>query len=230
MHTELNAEEHTVSFAKKGARYQCYLFAKRTFDILASGTALIVLSPLILIVLLAKWLEDFGNPTYTSLRVGKNNKDGTRGKNFKFHKIRSMCKNAEQMKQELIEKGLNEADFPAFKMKNDPRITKVGKFLRKTSLDELLQLWDVFRGKLSVVGPRSPLPDEVDAYTPYQMHRLDVKGGLLCLWQIRKNRNSLSFDEWVKLDIEYIRKQSFWLDLKIIFKGAYMVIFDRSGE
>ena len=115
-------------------------------------------------------------------------------------------------------------------MKNDPRITKVGKFLRKTSLDELLQLWDVFRGKLSVVGPRSPLPDEVDAYTPYQMHRLDVKGGLLCLWQIRKNRNSLSFDEWVKLDIEYIRKQSFWLDLKIIFKGAYMVIFDRSGE
>lgn len=230
MHADHSGGGEKISYEKSGFRHSCYLFIKRAFDIVASGLAMIVLSPLILAVLLVKWLEDFGNPTYTSWRVGKNKKDGTRGKNFKFHKIRSMCRNAEQMKQELIEKGLNEADFPAFKMKNDPRITKVGKFLRKTSLDELLQLWDVFRGKLSIVGPRSPLPSEVDEYTPYQMHRLDVKGGLLCLWQIQKNRHDLSFDEWVKLDIEYIRKQSIWLDLKIIFKGAYMVIFDRSGE
>ena len=141
-----------------------------------------------------------------------------------------MCPNAEEMKQKLIEAGLNEADPPAFKMKNDPRITKIGKVFRKLSLDELPQLFNIFNGTMSVVGPRPPIPSEVAQYTPYQRHRLDVKGGLLCLWQIQKNRNALSFDEWVRLDLEYIERQSFWLDLKIIFKGAYMVIFDRSGE
>lgn len=218
------------SYAKKGFRYACYKVVKRAFDIVASGLAMILLSPVILITLFAKWVEDWAAPVYTSERVGQNKKDGSRGDTFKFHKIRSMCPHAEEMKDELIEKGLNEADGPAFKMKEDPRITKVGKFIRTFSIDELPQLWDIFVGRMSVVGPRSPLPQEVDKYTPYQMHRLDVKGGLLCLWQIQKNRNSLSFDEWVALDIEYIQKQSIWLDLKIIFKGAWMVLFDRSGE
>lgn len=164
------------------------------------------------------------SPIYASTRVGKG------GKTFKFYKIRSMCPGADGMKQALIDAGLNEADPPAFKMKDDPRITKFGKFLRKTSIDELPQLWNIFTGKMSVVGPRPPLPDEVAEYTEEQMHRLDVAGGLLCLWQIQPNRNSLSFDEWMKLDYEYIEKRSFWLDLKIIFKGAFMVLFDRSGE
>lgn len=159
------------------------------------------------------------NPIYTSVRVGKN------GRHFKFHKIRSMCPGAEDMKGQLIDAGLNEADEPAFKMKDDPRITKFGKFLRKTSIDELPQLWDIFVGRMSVVGPRSPLPDEVKEYTQEQRHRLDVKGGLLCLWQIQHDRNKLSFDEWVKLDLEYIKKQSVWLDMKIIFKGALNIIF-----
>ena len=131
---------------------------------------------------------------------------------------------------DLFAKGLNEADGPAFKMKNDPRITKFGKFLRKTSIDELPQIWDIFVGRISIVGPRSPLPDEVKEYSEYQLHRLDVKGGLLCLWQIEHNRNQLSFDEWIELDLKYIQKRSIWLDLKIIFKGAWMVLFDRSGE
>ncbi len=210
---------------KKGKfRRFCYRFTKRAFDIVSSGLALILLSWLILLCLLIKWLEDFHAPVYVSDRVGKN------GKIFKFHKIRSMCPHAEEMKQKLIEMGLNEADPPAFKMKNDPRITKVGKFFRKTSLDELPQLWDIFRGKMSVVGPRPPIPSEVEQYTEEQRHRLDVRGGLLCLWQIQKNRNALSFDEWVRLDLEYIEKQSIWLDLKIIFKGFFMVLFDRSGE
>ncbi len=165
-----------------------------------------------------------GGAIYSSTRIGKD------GKPFKFYKIRSMCVGAEDMKDALIAAGLNEADPPAFKMKDDPRITAFGKFLRKTSIDELPQLWNIFTGKMSVVGPRPPLPDEVAQYTPEQMHRLDVKGGLLCLWQIQPNRNSLTFDEWVKLDLEYIEKRSVWLDLKIIFKGFYMVIFDRSGE
>lgn len=224
---ELPAES---SYEKRGFRHGCYRFVKRTFDIFSSGIALIVLSPVILLCLLIKWLEDRANPVYVSWRVGKNKKDGTRGKEFKFYKIRSMCKDAEKMKQALIDQGLNEADGPAFKMKDDPRITKFGKFLRKSSLDELLQLWNIFIGNMSVVGPRPPIPREVDEYTPRQLHRLDVKGGLLCLWQIQKNRNSLSFDEWIDLDLEYIRKQSVWLDLKIIFKGAYMVLFDHSGE
>lgn len=151
-------------------------------------------------------------PIYSSLRIGKG------GKTFKFHKIRSMCPGADAMKGQLIDAGLNEADPPAFKMKDDPRITKFGKFIRKFSFDELPQLFDIFIGKMSVVGPRPPLPNEVKEYTPYQKHRLDVKGGLLCLWQIHKDKNNLSFDEWVELDIKYIREQSLWLDIKIIFK------------
>ncbi len=209
---------------RSGFKYGCYLFVKRTFDIVASFLAIVLLSWLILLCILIKWLEDLHNPIYVSKRVGKN------GKIFKFYKIRTMCPNAEAMKQKLIEAGLNEADPPAFKMKNDPRITKVGKLFRKLSLDELPQLFNILNGSMSVVGPRPPIPSEVEQYTEYQRHRLDVKGGLLCLWQIQKNRNALSFDEWVRLDLEYIQKQSVWLDLKIIFKGAYMVVFDRSGE
>ena len=164
-------------------------------------------------------------PIYTSIRIGKD------GKPFKFHKIRSMCKGAEAMKAQLMEYGINEADDPVFKLKYDPRITKFGRFLRKTSLDELPQIWDVFVGNISVVGPRSPIGEfEVAKYTPYQMNRLKVKGGLLCLWQIQKNRHNISFEDWVELDIEYIKKRSIWLDLKIIFKGIWVVLTDHSGE
>lgn len=164
-------------------------------------------------------------PIYQSIRIGKD------GKPFKFHKIRSMCKGAEAMKAQLMEYGINEADDIVFKLKYDPRITRFGRFLRKTSLDELPQIWDVFVGKLSVVGPRSPIGEfEVAKYTPYQMNRLKVKGGLLCLWQIQKNRHNISFDDWVELDIEYIKKRSMWLDLKIIFIGFWRVLTDRSGE
>lgn len=175
-------------------------------------------------VKLEKGEKRFTNPIYSSDRVGKNEKI------FKMYKIRSMIPNADRMKQQLIDAGLNEADPPAFKMQNDPRITKFGRFLRKSSFDELLQLLNIINGTMSVVGPRSPLPNEVSQYTEEQKHRLDVKGGLLCLWQIQHDRNKLSFDEWVKLDLEYIEKQSVWFDLKIIFKGAWMVVFDHSGE
>ena len=209
---------------KKGFAYGCYLFFKRTFDIVTSILGMVILSPVILLCLLVKWLEDFHNPVYVSKRVGKD------GKVFKFYKIRSMCVGAEEMKRDLVREGKNEADGPAFKIKDDPRITKVGRFLRKTSMDELLQFWNILIGSMSVVGPRPPIPGEVEEYNDYQTQRLLVKGGLLCYWQIQKNRNDIPFDEWVRLDLEYIDKQSFWLDMKIIFKGAFMVLFDRSGE
>ena len=201
-----------------------YRFVKRSFDIFASFMFLLLFGWFILILILIKWLEDFHRPIYVSKRVGKG------GKEIKFHKIRSMKPNADKMKDDLINDGLNEADGPVFKMKDDPRITKFGKFLRKTSLDELPQVWDIFCGRMSIVGPRPPLPEEVAKYTPRQMHRLDVRGGLICTWQITKNRHSISFDEWTELDIAYIEHRSIGLDLKIIFKGIWFVLTDRTGE
>ena len=200
-----------------------YLFFKRTFDIISATLLFLLLSWFILICILVKWLEDFHNPVYISTRVGKD------GKTFKFVKIRTMCPHADELKQQLIDAGLNEADPPAFKMENDPRITRVGKFFRRFSIDELLQLWNIIAGQMSVIGPRPPEPQEVECYTEEQKKRLAVKGGLLCLWQIQKNRNSLTFDQWIKLDLEKIKKRSIWLDTKILFKGLYMVIFDHSG-
>ena len=189
-----------------------YRFIKRSFDIFASLLFLLLFGWFILLLMLIKFLEDFHNPIYTSIRVGKN------GKLIKFHKIRTMKPNADKLKQELI------------KMKNDPRITKVGKIYRKLSFDELPQIWDIFVGRISVVGPRSPIYEETLEYDEFTKHRLDVKGGLLCLWQIQKNRHQLSFDDWVELDIKYVETRSVWLDLKIIMKGALMVLFDHSGE
>ena len=213
-------EEHEVVVG--GSKF--YEFLKRCFDIFGSFIILLLLSWLILILLFIKFCEDGHRPIYTSKRVGKN------GKIFKFHKIRSMFPNADKYKKKLIKQGLNEADGPAFKMKDDPRITKFGKFLRKTSLDELPQLWDIFVGNMSFVGPRPPLPEEVKKYTAYQKHRLDVKGGLICLWQISKNRNSLSFNEWIALDIMYVEHRSLWLDTKIFFKAIWFVLTDHTGE
>lgn len=213
-----------VIYLKRGFGNACYLFFKRAFDIISATLLFILISWFIAIVLLIKWLEDFHCPVYVSKRVGKN------GKEFSILKIRTMRPGSDIFKEAFIEMGFNEADPPAFKMKNDPRVTPFGRFLRKFSIDELLQLLNIINGTMSVVGPRPPIASEVKEYTDYQMQRLMVRGGLLCLWQIQKNRNTLSFDDWVKLDLEYIETRSLWLDLKIIFKGAFMVVFDHSGE
>ena len=201
-----------------------YLFFKRVFDVLSSLLAIILLSPVLLVCLLVKWLEDFHNPLYVSERVGKD------GKTFKFFKIRTMRPDAQEITKQLVQDNLIEMNGPVCRIKNDPRITKFGKFLRKTSLDELRQLFNVLNGTMSVVGPRPPLPSEVEKYTQKEWERLQVKGGLLCLWQIEKNRNDLPFEKWLELDMEYIRKRSFWLDMKIILKGAWAVLFFSSGE
>ena len=188
-----------------------YWTVKRTQDILISLFALLLLWPVMLLVALAVVIDSPGaGPIFAQTRVGRD------GKEFKFYKFRSMCPNAEEKLKELLEK--NEMQGPAFKMKDDPRITRVGKFIRKTSIDELPQLWNVLRGDMSIVGPRPALPREVVQYDDYAKQRLLVTPGLTCYWQIQPHRNSLSFDEWVDLDVKYIEKRSFRTDWEIIFK------------
>ena len=144
-----------------------------------------------------------------------------------MYKIRSMYCDAEERLDDLIED--NEMDGPAFKIKDDPRITRVGGFIRKTGIDELPQLWNIFKGDMSIVGPRPALPREVEQYTELQLQRLYVQPGLTCYWQIQPNRNSIPFDEWMALDLKYIEERSFWVDWKIIFM-TLKTVFNRQGE
>lgn len=198
-------------------RTRPYDRVKRVFDVVVAGLALVVLSPALLIIALIIFLDDpHGSPIYVSKRMGKN------GRIFDFYKFRSMCVNAEDQLGELMD--LNEADGPAFKIKDDPRITRFGRFIRKTSIDELPQLWNVIKGDMSIVGPRPPIPREVEQYDEKQMQRLKVVPGLTCYWQIQPARNSLSFQEWMDLDLKYIRERSFRVDLKIILKTAWVMV------
>lgn len=198
-----------------------YSFIKRLFDIIASLIGSIVLIPVTLIVGLAIKLEDGGPIFFRQERLTKD------GKPFKLIKFRSMVVNAEALRDSL--ESQNEMDGPVFKIKNDSRITKVGHFIRKTSIDELPQVFNVLKGDISVVGPRPPLRREVEQYDDKARRRLEVKGGLTCLWQIQPHRNTLTFDEWVDLDIEYIEKRSLWLDFVIILK-TFGVLFTAQGE
>ena len=143
-------------------------------------------------------------PVFSQERIGRN------GKPFKFYKFRSMCPNAEAKLDDLLDQ--NEMDGPVFKIKDDPRITRVGKFIRKTSLDELPQLWNILKGDMSIVGPRPALPREVEQYGDYEKQRLYVTPGLSCYWQIAPHRNDLSFEEWMDLDVKYVKERSFWVD------------------
>ena len=193
-----------------------YEFFKRIFDIVMCSFALVVLSPLFLVVAIAIKLQDGGNVFYSQTRLTKD------GKKFEMYKFRSMCPDADKRLEELMDK--NEMSGPAFKMKDDPRITKVGKFIRKTSIDELPQLVNVIRGDMSIIGPRPPLEWEVAEYTPYQLHRLDVKTGLSCYRECYGRSNIHSFDEWVESDLKYIRERNFWVDLKVILLTIKVVL------
>lgn len=198
------------------AKKPVYEFFKRAMDIVCSGLALLVLSPLFLILAIAV-RSDGGPAFYTQERVGKD------GKLFRIFKFRSMCMNADSPEMLAKLAALNEMDGPAFKIKNDPRITKVGRFIRRTSLDELPQLINIFIGDMAIVGPRPPLVSEVAQYTDYQRQRLLVKQGLTCYWQC-SGRNNINFQEWVELDLKYIRERSLWTDIKIIFKTIPAVL------
>lgn len=199
-----------------------YQFSKRMFDIIASFTALFVLSPIFVVIAIIIYMDDpKGSPFFTQERCGID------GKFFKFYKFRSMIVNAEDKLNELGD--LNEMKGPVFKIKNDPRITRIGKLIRRTSIDELPQIINVLKGDMSIVGPRPPLPREVLRYNSYHRQRLSIKPGLTCFWQTTPNRNSLSFEDWVDLDIRYIRERSLLVDAKLIFK-TFSVIFTCQGE
>lgn len=199
-----------------------YTFAKRVFDIVFSLMALVALSPVMLLIAIAIVIDDpHGGPIYVSRRCGKD------GKEFNFYKFRSMCVDAEARQLKLYK--YNEADGPVFKIKNDPRKTRIGSILRKVNLDELPQLFNVLCGHMSIVGPRPPIPNEVKQYTPYQMERLSVTPGLTCYWQVQPERNSLSFNQWVNWDIKYINERSFALDIKLVLK-TILVVLKREGQ
>lgn len=204
-------KEEQISVAKK----PCYEFIKRVIDIAGALFGLIVLSPLCLITAIAIYCEDKNSPLFSHIRVGKN------GRPFRIYKFRSMHVDAEKKLKDL--KNLNEADGPVFKIENDPRITKIGAFIRRTSIDELPQLWNILKGDMSIVGPRPPLPNEVAEYDDYQRQRLLVKPGLTCYWQC-SGRSSLSFDEWMKLDMKYISERGLLTDIKIILMTIPAVI------
>lgn len=198
-----------------------YDFCKRVFDIVMCSFALIVLSPLFLVVAILIKKEDGGNVIYSSTRLTKN------GKEFQMYKFRSMRVDADKHLDELMDQ--NEMNGPVFKIAKDPRITKIGNFIRKTSIDELPQLINIIKGDMSIIGPRPPLPREVAQYTPYQMHRLDVKTGLACYHEVMGRSDNPDFDEWVEQDLRYIRERSMLTDIKIIFMTIKVVLTGKGA-
>ena len=204
------APQISIDREKTLRSHRRYLVLRRAQDIVFSLLALILLAPLALLISLAIVLDSPGDGAiFRQRRVGRD------GKLFWLYKFRTMCPDAEEQLNELLSQ--NQMDGPVFKIKGDPRITRVGRFLRKTSLDELPQLLNVLQGDMSIVGPRPALPREVELYSDYQRQRLYVTPGLSCYWQIAPHRNEMSFDEWVALDMKYIQERSFWVDWKIIF-------------
>ncbi|HZG84923.1 sugar transferase [Paenibacillus sp.] len=198
-----------------------YLTAKRMQDIVASLVGLLFLLPLFIVLAILIKLEDPKGPVlFRQTRVGKG------GREFQMYKFRSMVSNAEQMLEQLLDK--NEVSGLMFKMKDDPRVTKIGKLIRKTSLDELPQLINVLKGEMSLVGPRPPLPREVAVYNAYHLQRLTVTPGCTGLWQV-SGRNSVGFDEMVELDLQYIRERNLFYDIKIILKTVLLLIRPNSA-
>jgi lipopolysaccharide/colanic/teichoic acid biosynthesis glycosyltransferase len=205
----------------KPAGGRAYRAIKRTLDVAVSLSSLLVLAVPMGLVSLAICCEDGGSPIFSQVRLTEN------GKTFRMYKFRSMCVDAEQRFQEVQK--LNETDGLAFKSQDDPRITRIGKFLRKTSVDELPQLVNVLKGDMSLIGPRPPLPREVVMYTPHQMERLLVKGGLSCYCQCN-GRSDMPFHEWVESDIEYIKKRSLKMDLGLLLRTAKVVLCGKGAR
>jgi len=218
--SKLNTSDLTREMVLQTGKH--YWRGRRMQDVILSSLALLVLWPFMLLVALVIIIDSPGaSPIFSQIRIGRD------GKPFKFYKFRSMRPGAEDGLGDLLP--YNEMNGPTFKIKNDPRITRVGRFIRKTSIDELPQLWNVLRGEMSIVGPRPGLPREVEQYDARARVRLMITPGLTCYWQIQPNRNELSFEEWVELDIKYIVERNFWVDWKIIF-ATFGAVIGMNGE
>lgn len=194
-----------------------YWRQKRLFDIFFATLILLFFLPLMIVIAIAIVIDDpSAGPIFKQIRVGRH------GKEFYMYKFRTMHAGSDKIVDTLASK--NEMDGPVFKIKNDPRVTRIGKFLRKVSLDELMQFFNVLKGDMTLVGPRPPLPREVKYYTDYQKLRLIVTPGITCTWQIHENRNDVPFEEWVDMDIDYILTRSYINDLKIMLKTPLVMI------
>jgi len=198
-----------------------YLFCKRMMDMVAAILALILLSPMLIVVAILIKIESDGPIIFKQERVG------LRGKYFNIYKFRSMVIDAEKLKKKL--ESQNEMSGPMFKIKNDPRVTRVGRFIRKTSIDEFPQLLNVLKGEMSLVGPRPSLPNEVEKFEPWMLKRLTIKPGLTCYWQV-SGRNNIGFQEWMKMDICYVNKRNLWIDIKLIFKTLRVLSGDENAS
>ena len=215
----LKIEFENIEENKESLKF--YEICKRGIDIIGAGSGLLLLSPVIAIVACAVKFTSKGPIFFSQKRVGKN------GQLFDMYKFRSMVVNAEELKEKLAHQ--NEMSGPMFKMKDDPRVTNVGKFIRKTSLDELPQLWNVLKGDMSLVGPRPSLPKEVKQFEKWMYKRLTVKPGLTCYWQV-SGRNNIDFEDWMKLDISYVEDRNLWIDIKLIFKTILVLFGDKNAS
>ena len=222
---DMTAAQERITITRKEAleNKRVYWVLRRAQDIVLSALALIVLLiPMLIVALLIVIDSPGASPIFVQMRVGRD------GRQFRFYKFRTMVPDAEARLQELLK--YNEMKGgPAFKIENDPRITRFGRFLRKSGIDELPQLINVLRGDMSIVGPRPPLPREVERYGAHALQRLYITPGLTCYWQIQPRRNELSFNTWVDLDVQYIKERSFWVDWKIIFK-TFIAVFTLQGR
>ena len=211
------ATEKRLARIVNNRSFRSYWKKKRAFDVIVSAVILIFAVIPIALVALAIFIDDpHGNPFYKQIRIGRH------GKEFYMYKFRTMYVDADKRKAELMDQ--NEMDGPVFKIKDDPRITRLGKTLRKLSVDELPQLFNVLRGNMSLVGPRPPLPGEVAEYTDYDKLRLIVTPGITCDWQIADNRNDIPFERWIEMDLNYIENRTTWGDLKIIFRTPFAML------
>ena len=218
---DVNMDTHFIQIYKKYKKSIIYEILKRTLDIIVSLIFLIILSPILLIVALLVKADSKGPVIFSQPRVGKN------GKIFKMYKFRSMVENAEDILREL--KSKNEMSGPMFKIKHDPRVTRIGRFIRKTSLDELPQLINVLKGDMSLVGPRPNLPREVKQFDKWMLDKLVVRPGLTCFWQVM-GRNSIGFIEWMKLDIKYVEERNLILDIVLIIKTFRVLFGDKTAS
>ena len=218
---ERNSGMVQIEIVNEYEKKQRYFIIKRIIDIMGALCGILLLSPVMIVTAICIKLDSKGPVIFAQNRVGKD------GIGFKMYKFRSMCTEAEYLLDKLQDK--NEMSGPMFKIKEDPRVTKVGRFIRKTSIDELPQLFNILKGEMSLVGPRPSLPKEVAQFTNFQKQRLIAKPGLTCYWQVR-GRSDVTFEEWMEMDVQYIEERNTWIDIRLIFKTLGVLFGDEGAR